>query len=199
VKKGMKFPLLINYNTKISLKKNAIVVPDDFPFLGFRFGIGGSKGIPVLSRNSLIIRDGAKLVLKGKCHISNGSSIRIDNGEVDIGTNFSANKNFLLTSSEKISINNDVTCGWNVSIRDSDGHSVFQSGIELENKKPVEIGNNCWINSWCDILKGVKIGDGCIIAYKSLVTSKISQFNTDHTLIGGHPAKVIRKEISWKK
>lgn len=199
LKKGIKIPFLVNYNTTIKVKKNTIVIPDDFPFLGFRFGIGGSMGIPVLSRNSLIIEPGAKLVLNGKCHISNGSSIRIDDGEVNLGKNFSANKNFLLTASERIFIHDDVTCGWNVSIRDSDGHTMFHNGIELVNKSAVEIGENCWINSWCDILKGVEIDDNCVVAYKSLITSSITQHDTSFTLIGGHPAKVIRKNISWKK
>ena len=192
-------PLLININTKISVKKNSIIIPDDFPFLGFRFGIGGSKGIPVLSKNSLIIKNNATLILKGKCHISNGSSIRIDEGNVELGKGFSANKNFLLTTSKGVTIKEDVTCGWNVSIRDSDGHFLYYDGKRVKNKEIVLIDKGCWINSWTDILKGTKLDEGCVVAYRSLVTSKTSQFETKYALIGGHPAKIIRKNIFWEK
>lgn len=52
------------------------------------------------------------------------------------------------------------------------------------------IGKNVWICDNVCILPGVKIGDNCIIAAGSVVTKS---FEEEGLLIGGVPAKVIKK------
>jgi virginiamycin A acetyltransferase len=50
------------------------------------------------------------------------------------------------------------------------------------------VGNDVWIGYDCLIMPGVKIGDGAIIATRSLVTKDVPPY----TIVGGHPARVIR-------
>lgn len=52
------------------------------------------------------------------------------------------------------------------------------------------IGKNVWICDNVCILPGVTIGDNCIIAAGSVVTKS---FEEEGLLIGGVPAKVIKK------
>lgn len=56
----------------------------------------------------------------------------------------------------------------------------------------IEVGNDVWIGHEAVILPGVKIGDGCIIGSQSVVTKSIEPY----TIVGGNPAKPIRKRFS---
>jgi virginiamycin A acetyltransferase len=51
------------------------------------------------------------------------------------------------------------------------------------------IGNDVWIGNSVTIMPGVKIGDGAIIGTNSLITKDVDPY----TIVGGNPAKVIRK------
>ncbi len=54
------------------------------------------------------------------------------------------------------------------------------------------IGNDVWIGYKATIMAGVQIGDGAIIAAHSVVTKNIAPY----TVVGGNPAKVIRKRFT---
>lgn len=54
------------------------------------------------------------------------------------------------------------------------------------------IGNDVWIGYNCLIMPGVKIGDGAVIASKSVVTKDVDPY----TVVGGNPATVLRKRFS---
>ena len=54
------------------------------------------------------------------------------------------------------------------------------------------IGNDVWIGYEAVIMPGVKIGDGAIIAAKSVVTKEVQPY----TIVGGNPAKIIRQRFS---
>ncbi|MEM8672503.1 MAG: Vat family streptogramin A O-acetyltransferase [Cyanobacteria bacterium P01_G01_bin.67] len=53
------------------------------------------------------------------------------------------------------------------------------------------IGNDVWIGYEATIMPGVTIGDGAIIAAKSVVTKEVFPY----TIIGGNPAKMIRQRF----
>lgn len=54
------------------------------------------------------------------------------------------------------------------------------------------IGNDVWIGYKATIMPGINIGDGAIIASKSIVTKDVPPY----TIVGGNPAKIIRKRFS---
>ncbi len=62
-------------------------------------------------------------------------------------------------------------------------------------KGDVVIGNDVWIGLNSTILSGVTIGNGAIVAAGSIVTKNIEPY----TIVGGNPAKPIKKRFSEDK
>lgn len=58
-------------------------------------------------------------------------------------------------------------------------------------KGDVIIGNDVWIGKDATILSGVNIGDGAVVAAKSLVVKDVPPYS----IVGGNPAKLIRKRF----
>lgn len=64
--------------------------------------------------------------------------------------------------------------------------------IELPSKGDTVIGNDVWLGYESLIMPGVKIGDGAIIAAKSVVVKDIPAY----TIVGGNPAHPIKQRFS---
>lgn len=77
----------------------------------------------------------------------------------------------------------------------ANGWEKINEGFELTKKYPYKgdtiIGNDVWIGHDVLIMPGVKIGNGAIIATRSVVTKDVP----DYAIVGGNPAKVIRKRF----
>ena len=67
-----------------------------------------------------------------------------------------------------------------------DRESIFYAGHD---KKPVVIGKDVWIGANVIILAGRTVGDGAVIGAGSIVTKDVEPF----TIVGGNPAKLIRR------
>lgn len=62
---------------------------------------------------------------------------------------------------------------------------------ELPYKGDTVIGNDVWIGYDVTVMPGVKIGDGSIVAAKSVVVSDVEPY----TVVGGNPAKCLRQRF----
>ena len=60
------------------------------------------------------------------------------------------------------------------------------------NKGDTVVGNDVWIGYESAIMPGVNIGDGAIVAAKSVVVSNVPPY----TIVGGNPAKPIKQRFS---
>lgn len=199
-KTAIKLPILVSYNTKlVGIKKDSIVIDNSIGFGGIRIGFGGIDVVQGSKTSLLRIDSGGKVIFSGTAQFSEGASIRIGpNGRLNIGNNFAANKKCSLLCDGNMKIGNDVLLGWEVNIRDSDGHIVYDNITKIKNpiQKNITIGNHVWIASYVDILKGTEIKDNSVIAYRSCVLSKFDKYNC---IIGGYPAKILRENINWEK
>lgn len=159
-----------------------------------RFGFGGPRGVVSKRRGEVYIEKKGKLVVDGNVCFGEGSSLRVS-GTLHVGANFSANKNsYVNCSAEGSSIGDNVMLGWNVTILDGDGHTVYKDGIPKQTLRPFHIGNHVWVCAEARILKGVQISDNSIVAFGSLVTKGFAQ---PHCLIAGSPAKIVQEGIDW--
>jgi len=85
-----------------------------------------------------------------------------------------------------IKIGNNVRCGANTLITDSDWHNDdIRSGIPSE----VIIEDNVWIGVNAVILKGVTIGENSLIGANSVVTKNIPA----NVIAAGNPCKIIKQ------
>ena len=62
-------------------------------------------------------------------------------------------------------------------------------------KGDITVGNDVWIGYNATIMAGVTIGDGSIIATNSAVVRDVEPYS----VVGGNPAKVIKKQFSDDK
>lgn len=103
---------------------------------------------------------------------------------VEIGNNcgFSGT---VIGAAKYIKIGNNVRCGANTMITDTDWHPEdFRSGADAE----VIIEDNVWLGYNVKILKGVSIGNNSLIGAGSIVTKNIPA----NVIAAGNPCKVIR-------
>ncbi|MDA1760559.1 Vat family streptogramin A O-acetyltransferase [Bacillus cereus] len=63
---------------------------------------------------------------------------------------------------------------------------------DLPYKGDTVIGNDVWIGMDTTIMPGIRIGDGAIIAAKSVVTRDVAPY----TIVGGNPANKIKERFS---
>lgn len=91
-------------------------------------------------------------------------------------------------ASEKITVGDHTLIGWGCMILDSDMHRMDNEAGPVTTA-PVEIGSHVWMPSNISVLKGVRIGDHCVIGAGSMVTRDIPK----NSFAAGCPARVIRK------
>lgn len=71
--------------------------------------------------------------------------------------------------------------------------SLFYSGdaYSVLTEKSIEIGNDVWIGANAVILRGIRIGDGAVIAAGAVVTKTVPDF----AVVAGVPAKIIKYRL----
>ena len=131
-----------------------------------------------------------EIIVGDRCYIGNGSSI---------------------ISRERIELGNDITIAWGVTLYDHDSHSLdwldrrktvshfYQNyGIpecfdQIDWKKvkaaPIKVCDRVWIGFDAVVLKGVTIGEGAIVAARSVVTHDVEPY----TVVAGNPARLVKR------
>lgn len=54
--------------------------------------------------------------------------------------------------------------------------------------RPIEIGNDVWVGNGAYIKRGLRLGDGCIVGAKAVVTRDVPPY----AIVAGNPARIIR-------
>lgn len=162
--------------------------------------IGVSKGSFALGSSQSgwwNIHPTAKIVFKGKANMASGCNIELSKKAcLEVGDNFYCNVNTIISVNKRIRFGSDVLTGWNCVFIDGDGHQVVDEDSKLVNpSQDIVVGNHVWFASYASVLKGSTLPDNCIVAFKANVSGS---FCEENTIIGGNPAKIIKKNINWK-
>jgi acetyltransferase-like isoleucine patch superfamily enzyme len=92
---------------------------------------------------------------------------------------------------EYIEIGNEASIGPGVTIMAHSTASPFHQRLGLygEGPKKVRIGRGAWLAAGSVILPGATIGEGAIVTAGSVVSGDVLPY----TVVGGHPARAIKK------
>lgn len=199
LKTAIHLPIFIDYKTRVKgLYKGCITIKAKPKFALIKYAWGhGSYGNMCNSKSYIIFNGKGKIIFEGNAQFAMGATLRTDkNGIISFGRNFSANQNFSVFSNTSTQFGNNCITGWNVNLRDSDGHDIIMENVVINHNEPIQIGNNVWLSSHCDILKGSKICDNSIVGFRTLVAGR---FEVPNIIIAGVPGKIIKNNIKWKK
>lgn len=133
----------------------------------------------------------ARVALGERCRLGRGVYLETTGeGKITLGENVRVNAGCFIVSYEEVSIGRDCLIGEYVSIRDADHGIEPDRPIRTQPhiSAPIEIGRDVWIARGSVILKGVRIGDGAVVAANSVVTKDAPSM----AVVGGVPARVIK-------
>ncbi len=179
--------MLIDGKTKISIEKSAQIINSDYFFMG----LNSQHFFPSSARCVFTMGENSRLILNGATNIAKGVIIEVHkNAVLELGRSVAINSNTSIICAEAIKIGDGAGIGWDVEICDTAFHQIGE-GTKVTD--PIHIGCHVLICSHSVIMKGVKIGDGSVIAAGSMVTKDIPA----KCLAGGIPARVIKDSIEW--
>lgn len=143
-----------------------------------------------------LIRVAGRLRIEGAVGVAHGNRWAVGpRAVVSIGDRsyFSPMTRLMIFSGLKVG--NDCGIAWDCHFLDDDQHLLTRPGVAPNpTTEPIEIGNHVWIASRATVLKGTRIGDGCVVASGATVRG---DFSEPGCLIGGTPAKIIRRGVIW--
>lgn len=168
---------------------------------GAKIGKGCRIGISILAAKQIEIGDYVQighfnLIYKlNSLKMGSGSRINSFNwitgatvGNLHLGNNISIRRFHFVEASGSMFIGNNTIIAGRNSL-------FFTHGLtpdNLNDVRPIKIGNWCYIGAACRFLPGVSIGDGTFVGMGSVVTKP---HDTTYVLLAGNPANV-RKELN---
>ena len=192
LKTAIKLPVQVAYNVRLKkLRRGGMKINGDVRPFQVKIGLGGVAKIP--ARKTLVFLEKGTITFHGGAILAEGT-ILSNEGNLEFGDNFYANVNCTIWCAERISFGRDCLLGWNVTVRDSDGHYVMENGDVKPRNKGIAFGQHCWVCSECSVLKGSGAGNDCIIGFGSILTKT---FHINNALIAGSPAKIRKENINW--
>lgn len=111
-------------------------------------------------------------------------------GQMTIGERTFINYGCSISACQLVRIGPRCNIGSHVILMDNDFHSVEpERRDELPPSAPIILEENVWVGVRAVILRGVTIGAGSVVAAGSVVSKDVAP----RSLVGGIPAKLIRK------
>lgn len=185
VERKLRLPLKNNSNSIIQIDNGALLL------LNAKLETGRKQVKKSKMETRILLEKNSILDVQGNFTCYAGSYIRVTpNSKLILHGGF-INENVQITVGDTVEIGKGCTIGRDVVIRSYDGHTIESNGYKIS--EPIIIGNHVWIGQGATILKGVKIGDGAIIASGAIVTKDIPA----NCIAAGIPAKIIKENIKW--
>ena len=119
--------------------------------------------------------------------------------EIKEGTTIYGADIFIEDSNTGVIIGEDCMFSYGIVIRTSDAHSILDKDTKKILNFPkgiLQIGNHCWVGQNVVIGKNAKLPDNTIVGLAAVVTKP---FIEEYTALGGNPARVIKRNITWDR
>lgn len=155
-----------------------------FPGVALGKGVRLEPGIHWKLHHDARVAVGAGTIIRGGCVIH-------ADGLLVIGERVEIAKTVTIVALERIEIGDDSLIGGD--IRDHDhGHEFIDVRRPYNTQgfptRPVFIGRNVWLAMGTFVMKGISIGDNCLIGANAVVTKSFPA----NSLVGGVPARLLR-------
>lgn len=152
----------------------------------------GSPDRVVIGRRCLIRghlftpRHGGRIRIGDDCFVGQGSKIWSGSSEgIRIGDRVLISHEVNIHDFDSHSLDPDLRAEHFMAIRTS-GHPPEVPDVA---SAPIMVGDDAWIGFGATVLKGVSIGEGAVVAARSVVTHDVAPW----TLVAGFPARPIRE------
>jgi acetyltransferase-like isoleucine patch superfamily enzyme len=123
--------------------------------------------------------------------LGHGCKIRAHEGSVSIGAKTVLGQECTISSYRHVSIGRECIVADRVMLIDFD-HGMVEVERPIRNQgiymREVNVGHNVWVGYGACILRGVTIGDNCVVGTNAVVTKDVP----DNAVVGGVPARLIR-------
>jgi acetyltransferase-like isoleucine patch superfamily enzyme len=132
-----------------------------------------------------------KIIFKGYAIISKGTLLSVEDSILTIGNRCTIGSGSIIKCLYSITIGDNTQITHGCTVFDCEMHYIknIESGVIRNNRGPIKIGNNCWINSGTFISKNTVIPDYSITARNSFLNKDYSPFGANLLLVGS-PAEV---------
>lgn len=191
----------LNFLTSAVLRKKGVYI---IPYRGARVQINPGAKVhlnanlflnfsPFSKGESYFLLDeGAKLTVLGSFTVYYNCDIAVfKNAVLTLGGGY-INAGSQLRCSKAITLGKGATIARDVMVIDSDSHQICDGKHVVD--QPVVIGDHVWLGARSMVLKGVRIGDGAIVAAGSIVTKDVGS----RCIVAGAPAKCVSENVDWK-
>lgn len=199
-------------NNKIYIEKNGIRKEYKKDIKGLKISIQGNNnqvviGYPYHFTNSrIVIRGDNNIVIIEQTKHGIGNLYIDMCGRIASGRKVHIKKNlfmngcsmYCMTNNSSIVIGEECQFSWNTVLMNSDAHIIedLRTHEQINHGTHCEVGNNVWVCQNAYIGKNVKIPDNSIVGAFAVVTKT---FDEKNIAIGGNPAKIIKRNIAWKR
>jgi acetyltransferase-like isoleucine patch superfamily enzyme len=162
--------------------RNPHVVTEGFVFLGRRVTLEARRGY-------------GRLVLGRWVHIGSGNSIRCHEGTLRIGDKCVFGKDNTVNCYLDIEFGAaTIVADW-VYVCDFD-HVFDDVTVPIKDqgivKSPVRVGPDVWLGTKVTLVRGVTVGQGCVVAANAVVTRDLPPY----AVAVGVPARVVRDRVA---
>ena len=141
-------------------------------------------------RMMLLRMFGSKLLAKKGSYVSIQPGVNVASPwNLQVGDLSSIGNNSWVYALDKITIGEKTCIGEYVKLL-TGYHDIATWNFQFRTK-PITIGSCVWIATGAIVLPGVTIADGAVIAAGSVVTKDVEPW----TVVGGNPAKFIKKRV----
>ena len=146
----------------------------------------------------LVAGDSLRVEIADNCRLRGKIKAEDVGSRIEVGAGTTM-ENAYLGAYEGTSIRIGENCMFSdqVGLRTGDMHSIVENatGARLNPSRSIAIGPGVWLCRGVTVLKGCTIGSGTVVGGYSLVTDSLPA----GVLAVGSPARIVRRDISWKR
>lgn len=196
---ALKIPVLLK-KPKFIMLRGRVKIMSDAPI---RFGMIrlGFSEVSLYPDNGIKLElKGGKIIFKGPCTIGADSCISVNkNGILEFGNGFKATAAFKVACHYHIIFADDVLCGWETMVVDTDFHRLTNmEDAPVKSYGLVSIGRGCWLAMKTIVLKCTILPSDTVVAANSMLNKDYSAVPSK-ALLAGSPAKFVKSGVFLDK